>query len=145
MCPSSKPQIVRSWECLLIQVLAGPPSAAAGAALLRARSLGRGLGRGPPRVSSAGEAATGDLLHLDPNEPRLGAALPREQRQVHGVDDVVELAHLVRTSLEDHAPRLAVSRLVAVHLIRDALPHSSEQLGAPVGAEDEAPTVDDVV
>src|SRR3954453_17360976 len=98
MCPSSKPQIVRSWECLLIQVLAGPPSAAAGAALLRARSLARGLGRGPPRVSSGGEAATGDLLHLDPNEPRLGAALPREQRQVYGVEYIVGLTHPVSPS-----------------------------------------------
>ena len=92
------------------------------------------------------EPATGDVDGFDPHEAGLRCGLPREQRQLDRVEQVVHLLDLDGVALDDDAPRFAVGLVVAVDLERHAsAQHCGGQLGAFGGAEHDAAVVDDVV
>ena len=90
------------------------------------------------------EPAPSHQLRQDPHEAMLGRDVPRIERQVERVEQLVHLLDLDRPALDDDAPRLAVR--LAVGLERHRLAeHGGRQLGAFRGSEHDAGVIDHVV
>ena len=81
-----------------------------------------GVGRRipPPLPIHDLEATTGDLDGFDAHEAVLRCGVPREERQVECVEQVLEALHLDGVALDDDAPGLAGVGVVAIDLERDA-------------------------
>src|SRR5665647_991802 len=104
---------------------------------------GRRLGR--PGIHGHLEPTSGDAVGFDPDEVRLRGRMPREERQLDHLQDVVETIHLEAFTLQHYAPGAARLDVVAIHLEGDPVTNGTGELGPQSGSDDHAAVVDQVV
>ena len=77
------------------------------------------------------EPPAGDLIRLDPDDVRLGRAVPRKQRQLEGVQRLIHPLHLPGQPLDHHTPRHPTIGFIPVHLERHIPTRAPIQLRPP--------------
>src|SRR5665647_3913074 len=75
---------------------------------------GRRLGR--PGFHGHLEPTPGDAVGFDPDEVRLRRSMPRKERQLDHLQDVVEAVHLQALTLQHDAPGATRVGVIPVHL-----------------------------